>query len=70
MKTWQKRQKMAKTAKTLTLNVLIGGLTGIKNATETETRYSILDSWSALDRVQTKEILIKIYFYSHLMIIK
>ena len=47
---------MAKIAKTLNLNVLIEGLTGIKNATETETRYSILDSWSALDRVQTKEI--------------
>ena len=63
---------MAKIAQTLTLNVLNEGLKGIKNATETETetRYSILDSWSALDRVQTKEILIKIYFYSHLMIIK
>ena len=43
---------MAKIAQTLTLNVLIEGLKGIKNATETETRYSILDSWSALDRVQ------------------
>ena len=43
---------MAKIAKTLTLDVLIEGLKGIKNATETETRYSILDSWSALDRVQ------------------